>query len=140
MQTKFIVHLIGRISDKANRFLVQELRARKIEEIGPSHGDIIGLLCMEDQLPMRELATRIRRDKSTVTSLVNKLVRLGYVEKEKDPGDHRVTRVRLSEKGKSLKPEIVEIGRQLRARAYRNLSGPERRTLLELLTRVHESL
>ena len=139
MQNKFIVHLIGRINDKANRFLAEQLREHNIEGIAPSHGDIIGALCLADQLPMKELARWIHRDKSTVTSLVNKLVHLGYVEKERDPEDLRVTLVRLSAKGRSVKSDIMKIGRRMRSRAYGNLTAEERRILWELLTKLHDN-
>ena len=61
MDTKFIISLIGRIHEKANRFLVTELRRRNIDGIAPSHGDILGALLIYDQLQMKELAQFIHR-------------------------------------------------------------------------------
>ncbi len=74
MDTKFIIHLIGKIHDKSNKFLIKELKKHNIKGIVPSHGDILGALCLADQLKMKELAGQINKDKSTVTTLVNKLI------------------------------------------------------------------
>lgn len=47
---------------------------------------------------MKELAEKIFRKKPTVTVLVDKLVTLGYVIKEKSKADSRVTFIKLTEK------------------------------------------
>ena len=85
---------------------------------------------------MKDLAALINKDKSTVTSLVNKLITLGYVEKKSDPGDNRITLIRLSQKGLSLKPGIIRISRKMNSQACRNLSDKDKNKLAELLARV----
>ncbi len=90
MNDNYIIHLIGLIRDNVNRFLSQELKNLGLKGISPSHGDILGALCLKDGLQMKELATLINRDKSTITALVNKLIGLDYVEKETDGNDNRM--------------------------------------------------
>ncbi|MDQ0171563.1 MarR family transcriptional regulator [Paenibacillus tundrae] len=45
-----------------------------------------------DSLTMQELSKLIDRDKSIVTVLVDKLVKIGYIHKEKDLKDTRIYR------------------------------------------------
>lgn len=139
MDSRFIIHMIAAINDKANRYLVRELKNHKIKDIAPSHGDLIGALCLVDQMTMKELAACINKDKSTVTALVKKLVSLGYVKKEVDPNDNRVSLVFLSDKGKSIRPDMLDISKKMRERAFRHFSNDDRRTLMELLRKVHEN-
>ncbi|MGO0943864.1 MarR family winged helix-turn-helix transcriptional regulator [Clostridioides difficile] len=40
---------------------------------------------------MKEIAAKIGKDKSTVTVLVNKLINLGYLERQKCTNDKRIT-------------------------------------------------
>ena len=80
--------LISRIDGEIRRFITEELAKEGITDIVPSHGAIIVELMKHGQLPMNELARHIDRTPQTVTSLVKKLVKSGYVETGKAPGDH----------------------------------------------------
>ena len=72
---------------------------------------------------MKELAEKIHRTKPTVTVLIDKLVDLGYVVKEKSTEDCRVTFVGLTEKGLGLKPGFREISERLMAVVYKGFFG-----------------
>jgi DNA-binding MarR family transcriptional regulator len=85
---------------------------------------------------MLELAKRIDRAKSTVTTLVNKLVTSGYVVKQNDPNDHRITYISLTKKGKALKPEIEEISRRLLENTYKSLSDQEKEAVVHGLEKI----
>jgi DNA-binding MarR family transcriptional regulator len=140
MKRELIIFLIGRIQYKANKFLIRELNARHMKGLAPSHGEILGALICRGPLPMSEIARIIDKDKSTITALVNKLIKLGYVQKSKDSSDARISLISLTEKGAALKPDILLIGRDLRERAYQGISDEEGETLIRLLTKVDENL
>ncbi len=132
------IYLISRIREKANRLIIRELASHDLKGIVPTHGDILVSLFLEPRLTMKRLAEIIDRDKSTVTALVNKLVRLGYVEKMQDPNDSRTTLVCLTPAGRSLMPDFLDISRRLQARVYKNLTRKEKATLTHLLTKINE--
>ena len=134
-----IVALIAQIREKVNRFILQELDHHGIQGLAPSHGDILATLFQETVLPMGELARMIDRDKSTVTTLVDKLIALGYVEKVKDDPDTRVTLVKLTEQGKALKPDFDEISARLLSRVYAGISAKEQQELVALLSRLRDN-
>ncbi len=137
MKDNYPVHLIGLIRDNVNRYLSQELKNLGLTGISPSHGDILGVLCLKDSLPMKDLATLINRDKSTITALVNKLINLGYVVKETDNIDSRISHIRLAEKGRQSKSAILEISKRLNEKAYSGLSKEERKILSMLLSKIN---
>jgi len=83
MKNKNLIALMSRVTENANKLIVHELRKRGVEGIVPSHGGILLFLFDEEKYTMRELAEKIYRTKPTVTVLVDKLVTLGYVIKEK---------------------------------------------------------
>ncbi|MBE5981653.1 MAG: winged helix-turn-helix transcriptional regulator [Paenibacillaceae bacterium] len=62
---------------------------------------------------MKDLAGSIKKDKSTVTVLVEKLIRLVYVKKERAAGDNRITYHSLTQKGLDLKPMFENISKML---------------------------
>ena len=104
--------------------------------IFPSHGDILVALFMNTELTMKNMSKMIDRDKSTVTTLVDKLINLGYAKKRTDPVDNRVTLVSLTERGESLKPDFLDISRKLQERVYKTLTEPEKQTLINLLRKI----
>ncbi|MBW2636297.1 MAG: MarR family transcriptional regulator, partial [Deltaproteobacteria bacterium] len=107
------VILISRIREKANRFLVSELKSHNMASLAPSHGDILWALFKHGALSMKGLAELIDRDKSTVTALVNKLIFLGYVRKEPDFADSRVNIISLTDEGRDMKDDLIEISQNL---------------------------
>lgn len=136
MRKNNLVALVSRLSETANRFIVKKLESHGIEGIVPSHGDILVLLFGGEQLTMQEIAMRIHRSKPTVTVLVNKLVKLGYVRKEKSETDSRVTYIALTEKGASLKPAFETISANLNALVYHGLSDDEAEKLEQTIDAI----
>ncbi len=133
------VILISQIREKANRLLIGELKRHNMAGLSPSHGDILWALFKQGALSMKGLATLIDRDKSTVTVLVNKLISLGYVRKQPDIADSRVTLISLTEQGRDLKDDLIEISQKLIAKVYKTLSEDERDSLIELLTKINDN-
>lgn len=126
------------IKGQAYRFITEELRAHLVQGIAPSHGGILSALYEDGKLPMRALAKRIGRDKSTVTALVDKLIRRGYVKKEKGEEDRRQNFIVLTKKGRDLEPVFDKISRKLIRRVYKDVSQEEQRVLIGILQRMHE--
>ena len=137
--TDGIVALISTVRDKANKFILQKLRECGIEDIVPAHGAIFVALFRNSELPMGEIAQIINRDKSTVTALVNKLMSLGYLEKRQDSSDNRVSLVRLTEKGKLLENDFMNISKDLVSKVYDGFSDLEKEILVKLLTRIKDN-
>ena len=140
MNKDHIIFLIGRINYKANRLLQTELESHGIRGLAPSHGEILGSLLLHGEIQMTKLTEYIDKDKSTITALVNKLIRLGYVKKRRDAHDNRVIWISLTGKGAALKPDIMEISRTLRKRAYGNISDREKETLAALLSKINTGM
>ncbi|BCS94962.1 MarR family transcriptional regulator [Desulfoluna limicola] len=137
MNTDGIIALISRTGEKANVFILKKLKELGIEGLAPSHGDILVNLFRNSPLSMKDLAERIGRDKSTITALINKLITLGYVEKQKDPSDSRVTLIALTREGEELKPDFEYVSAKLLSTTFRGFSMEERAQVVRLLERIH---
>jgi DNA-binding MarR family transcriptional regulator len=139
MKTDHVIALIARNRREAHRFISRELDRRGISGLAPSHGAILSTLYARGPVCMQELARRIDRDKSTVTALVRRLTEAGYLRTGKEAGDGRRTIVRLTAKGRALKPDFEDISRKLIARALGGFSRPERESLVKGLSRMVEN-
>lgn len=86
---------------------------------------------------MKDIANLIGKNKSTVTELVNKLLKLGYIKKEKSQTDKRVTLISLTEKGKSIRDTFDTISQNLVKTAYQGFTDEEEETFLRLLKKLY---
>ncbi len=136
MKKDLIIFSASKLHHKANLFLVEELKKNNIHGLGPSHGDILGALFISGQLQLKELIDIISKNKSTITALVQKLIKFDYVEKIQDPEDGRVNYIRLTEKGELLKPTFIDISKKLRAKAFKGITDEEREKLSKILTKI----
>jgi DNA-binding MarR family transcriptional regulator len=136
MEAKQIAALIGGIRANINRFLLEELKRYGITGLAPSHGAILFYLFANQTVTMKELAKAVRRDKSTVTTLVGKLVSNGYVQKENSTDDQRTINVCLTRKGKALKPAFDEISERLMEQIWRGIHEPEKKEVVRILNKI----
>ena len=136
MRSEDIISLVSRIREFANTFITDEMNKYGVEGLAVSHGDIIFSLLNNEKFTMKEIAEKIEKDKSTVTALVNKLIKQGYIEKTKDILDNRVVFVTLTEKGKSLEPMFNKISEELISKVYEGISENEKEELLKTLIKI----
>jgi len=133
---KGVISLIAGVRDRSNAFISKRLADHGLSDIAPAHGAVFYCLFNGNVLTMGEIAVKIHRDKSTVTTLVDKIVALGYAEKRKGIADARVTHVRLTKQGQDLKPVFDEISDELLETVYGGFSPEERYMLTRLLQRM----
>ena len=137
-QIDIIISLLSRIREKANRLITEELSAHGLSALKPIHGDLLLALFTCNQPTMKELAALVDRKKSTVTTLVDKLVLLGFAIKAQDRQDSRIFRVSLTAKGKALKPHLIDVSQKLIARVYKEMPVGQRKLLVRSLTQIND--
>lgn len=133
---KNLLSLISKIHEKGNRFIIEELKNNGTEGLVPSHGDILVCLYKNSKMTMKEIAAKINRTKPTVTVLVDKLEKLGYIKRELSNTDNRSTNVVLTKKGENFKTVFEKISKGLNEMLFKNLSEKEAKLLEELLQKI----
>ena len=133
---KQTLSLISKIHEKGNKFILQELNSNGITDLAPSHGDILAMLYQHKKLTMKEIAEKIHRTKPTVTILVNKLEKLGFVKREKSNEDSRITFIMFTQKSKDFKPIFEKISKDLNKMLSKNLTNKEVQLLDVLLKKM----
>ncbi|MHA6531243.1 MarR family winged helix-turn-helix transcriptional regulator [Paenibacillus sp. BAC0078] len=136
MNENNILATIGHIHRRGNKFIERELKKHNLHGIAPSHGDILYQLFAREDITMNQLSCSIDKDKSTITVLVDKLVRLEYVKREQDQMDGRIFRLSLTPKGRELQPIFEEISRTLLAAVYEEFAPEEKQQLVALLAKI----
>ncbi len=131
-----ILSLISKIHEKGNRFIIEELKNNGVEGLVPSHGDILVCLYKNNKMTMKDIADCIHRTKPTVTVLVDKLEKLGYLKRAASDKDSRSTYVILTQKGEDFKATFDKISNNLNKMLNKNLSENEVKLLEELLKKM----
>ncbi len=87
----------------------------------------------EDGQPLSQLAQTSGLDLSTISKGVQRMERSGLVRRVHDSGDARVSRVYLTERGRSARAPVLEVWSDLEARLLRGLTEVEQALLRRLL-------
>ena len=131
-----LLALVSKIHEKGNRFIIEELKKNGAEGLVPSHGDILVCLYQNDKMTMKDIANTIHRTRPTVTVLVDKLEKSGYLKREISQEDNRYTYIVLTKKGQDFKPVFEKISQNLNNMLYKNLSEQEADILENLLQKI----
>ncbi len=140
MKTDNAFFLIGRIKEFYTAFLERELNAAGMKKIVASHADIIAVLKIFGEQTMLEISAKINRDPSTVTALVSKLEKLGYVRQRRNESDRRSSFCSLTERGNAFIPEIAVISKKLYRKAVAGISEKEWGDFRRVLEKLHKNL
>ena len=133
---KEMLSLVSKIHEKGNRFIIEELKNNGAEGLVPSHGDILVCLYNNSKMTMKDIANCIHRTKPTVTVLVDKLEKLGYLKRVASDKDSRSTNIVLTQKGEDFKVTFEKISEELNKMLYKNLSSEESELIEKLLRKV----
>ena len=105
--------LITKIHQITNRIFTQMLKDYGIDELNPGQGRILFALWQKDDVPIRELSIKTQLTKSTLTTMLKRLETAGYLSRNSDDDDERITKVKLSQMSKKLQSKYLEISRKM---------------------------
>ena len=113
-----------------------------LNSIGLHRGQppVLRALQAQEGLSHSQLATRLRIKPSTVTRMIQRMERAGFVERRQDSQDERVRRVYLTRSGRATGELLGQVDRQLEEEASRGLSPEERALLSRILSRICDNL
>lgn len=93
-----------------------------------------------DGIAQSELQCAMAIEGATLTHIVQRLEREGWIERACDPSDRRRQRVWLCERGRLMLPELTAAVEDYRKEVVRGLDPDETAMLSSLLRRVEENL
>lgn len=103
----------------------------------PGQGKILECLMEEEGLSPKELGVRCVIDKSTITSLINKMEKQGFIKRTNDKTDKRAINIWLTDTGRMLGKKVLKNGQDIDNAVLKNLS-PEQRKDLENILKILE--
>ena len=134
-----IISIISDIRELGRSFILKKLTENGINDLDVSHGNILTLLYSNEKLQMKELSKKIKRGKSTVTVLISKLLKNGYIKKEQSTVDKRIFYISLTEKSEKLRPLFFEISDELNSKFSNILTDQEGQVFLDISRKIVSS-
>jgi DNA-binding MarR family transcriptional regulator len=116
--------LISKIHHLSGRIFARMLKAYNIE-INPAQGRIMFVLWQEDRIPIRELAQKTALEKSTLTAMLDRLEKMGYVRRIHSATDRRQILVERTELDKSWQDIYVKVSQEMSELFYQGFSEGE---------------
>ncbi len=139
MKTDNTISRICQIRDLAHKVIIKELVERGHEGLAPSHGDILSVLIFSGEMTKTEVSKRVKRKRSTVTTLLQKLERLGYIETCINKDDARSAIVSLTKKGILMKEDFINISEKLYRIQYDKMTSEQIQAFKKGLELVHQN-
>ncbi len=81
-----------------------------LDPLGLTYPQYLVLLVLweEEGLAVKEIGQRLHLDSGTLTPLLKRMERAGFVQRARDPQDERQVRITLTDKGRELQEPVAE--------------------------------
>jgi len=113
-----------------------------LEKLGLYRGQPPMLFALWEQegLTHGELAARLHVTPATITKMLKRMEKAGFVERRPDAKDQRVSRVYLSDVGRSIQDEVERVWRALEDETFVGFSPEECALLRRFFGRIRDNL
>jgi len=137
-----------RVSESIDFLLAQVCRlhyyrARTLlEEFGLFRGQppLLFALWEKEGLTHSELAEHLHVQPATITKMIKRMERAGFVERRQDAEDQRVSRVYLTDAGRNIREAVEGVLRKLEEQTFAGFSSEECALLNRFLFRIRDNL
>lgn len=100
---------------------------------------LLTALYEEDGISISALAHKVVLDKATLTGLLDRLERDGFVLRQVDPGDRRAVRVQLTPKAEGLRQTLTDLYHRINRKFLSFLTDEERRTFERVVSKIENA-
>lgn len=94
----------------------------------------------QDGITQSEMAEGLCIQPATVTKMLDRMEKSGLVERRRDTADQRVSRVYLTEGGRSMRQPIEQVWQELESLSTAHFTTEERLLLRRLLLQISQNL
>jgi len=127
---------LAKVYQKANRIVAEKLAQYNLT---PVQSLVIDALLIKDNISSRELGEILIMDSASITGIVDRLEKGGFLRRETHPNDRRANSLVLTDKARALEKELDMIVKESTSELFKNFSKEEEMTLRRLLLRLREN-
>jgi DNA-binding MarR family transcriptional regulator len=94
----------------------------------------------QEGMIQKDLAARLKITPATVTKMLQRMEKAGFIQRRTDIEDQRVSRVFLTDTGREVQRKVEKVFKTLESETFNNFTTEERVLLRRLLLQVRENL
>lgn len=108
--------------------------------ITPDQWVVMYCLWQENELSVGEISNRTKKDFANITRIVDKLEKLGYVNKVKSTKDSRSTNIHILPKADEIKEQLQNCWKESTDLAMRGISEKEQQEFISIIERIEKNI
>lgn len=129
----YICFKLNKVRRKIHRYYESKLAPFNIT---PSQFYVLSALWDKNELKFKDLALRLDMDGATLTGILDRMEKRGFIERKEDPEDRRSVLVCLTDKSKEIRPQMIEIAQGLDQEFRDKVPDEEFKLLLKVLDQL----
>lgn len=132
--------LISKIKQIQGRVFEKLLAEHGISEFNGAQGRILFVLWERDGITISELSEKTGLAKTTLTAMLDRLEKIGHIQRKSDPADRRALKIVLTPEARGLKSQYDAVSAEMNEIFYGGFSDEEILAFEAYLGRVLENL
>jgi len=135
-------YLLSRATLSVTSALKKGFADAGVERLKPAYLGVLMSLWQEDGLKVVQLGRRAGLEPSTMTGLLDRMVRDGLVRREAVPDDRRVQHIYLTEAGRTIREPVLKVVGETLTKVFQGVAEEDlahtKKVLTQVLFNVHE--
>lgn len=131
--------LLSQVHQVCARVWNKILRENNMAGLEGARGRVIFALWGKDGLPIKSLCEKTSLDKSTLTGIIDRLERDGYIERKQSETDKRSTIISLTGKEQEFANHVQKVSDQMNSIFYKGFTDEEITQFDTMLQRILEN-
>ena len=113
-----------------------------LEKTGLYRGQppLLSALWKQEGQTHSELAAKLHVTPATITRMLQRMEKSGFIRREQDASDQRVSRVYLTPAGRAVREELAAIHKRIEDETFSGMMSEEREQLRGYLVRMRDNL
>jgi DNA-binding MarR family transcriptional regulator len=113
-----------------------------LEALGLYRGQppVLRALWEQEGLTQKELAGKLQNTPATITKMLQRMEKAGFIQRKPDETDQRITRVYLTQAGQTVKGEVEAVWKQMEKETFQGFTGQELEALRGSMVRMRANL
>lgn len=134
-----VIHMLDKM---LSRNMAAQMRAYGIDEITLMHGRVIRYLYekRDDEIFQKDIERDFSIGRSSVTNIIQLMERNGYITRESVPGDARLKKVKLTDKGITNHKRVESFITRLDKELIQGITEEELNTFYTVMNKIRGNL
>lgn len=112
------------------------------ESLGLYRGQppVLYALWEQEGMTHTELCKRLGVQPSTITKMIKRMEKVGFVERRSDPSDQRLSRVYLTDRGRAVQNEVNQVWGRIESETFEGFTVEEQVLLRRFFMHMRDNL